>query len=219
MKTPILMMMVLCLSLTAAQAQKMKTADDSLSYSLGMMIASTLKTDYGVIDPELFSAAFDAVMNGKATLITEDESQTIMKAGTERIKMIKAEENKKAGADFLANNMKRPEVTALPSGLQYEVIVMGDGAKPGAADKVRVHYHGTLIDGTVFDSSVDRGEPISFPLNRVIPGWTEGLQLMPVGSKWKLFIPYDLAYGDRAAGGQIKPYSTLIFEVELLDIE
>ena len=120
------------------------------------------------------------------------------------------------GKAFLAENAKRPEVTELESGLQYEIMKEGDGPKPTASDNVTCHYHGTLIDGTVFDSSVQRGQPASFPLNMVISGWTEALQLMPTGSKWKLFLPPHLAYGDRQAGAHIKPNSTLIFEVELL---
>ncbi len=123
------------------------------------------------------------------------------------------------GEKFLAENAKKQGVFTTASGLQYEVIKMGDGPKPKATDKVKTHYHGTLINGKVFDSSVERGEPISFPLANVIPGWTEALQLMPVGSKFRLFIPYQLAYGERGAGADIKPYSALIFEVELLGIE
>lgn len=120
------------------------------------------------------------------------------------------------GKAFLAENAKRDEVTELASGLQYEIITAGDGPKPTATDNVTCHYHGTLIDGTVFDSSVQRGQPASFPLNMVITGWTEALQLMPTGSKWRLYLPPNLAYGDRQAGAHIKPNSTLIFEVELL---
>ena len=137
----------------------------------------------------------------------------------------KAEENKilygdniEKGENFLAENGKREGVVTTTSGLQYEIIKKGNGATPTANDKVRVHYHGTLIDGTVFDSSIDRGEPAEFGVSQVIKGWTEALQLMPVGSKWKLYIPYDLAYGDKEVSEEIKPYSTLIFEVELLDI-
>lgn len=126
--------------------------------------------------------------------------------------------NLKAGQDFLEANKTKPGIVSLPSGLQYEVITEGSGAKPLASNKVTCHYHGTLIDGTVFDSSVRRGQPATFPLNAVIKGWTEGLQLMPAGSKWRFFIPPHLGYGDRQAGGQIGPNSTLIFEVELLDI-
>ena len=127
-------------------------------------------------------------------------------------------DNKKQGEDFLATNKERPEVKTTESGLQYEIIKQGKGKTPTATDMVKVHYHGTLIDGTVFDSSIERNEPATFGVSQVIKGWTEALQLMPVGSKWKLYIPYDLAYGDREVSETIKPFSTLIFEVELLDI-
>ena len=130
----------------------------------------------------------------------------------------KASANLKAGQEFLAANKQKPGVTTLPSGLQYEVINEGTGIKPGAKSNVTCHYHGTLIDGTVFDSSVKRGQPATFPLNRVISGWTEGLQLMSVGSKWRFFIPPNLAYGERQTGSDIGPNSTLIFEVELLGV-
>jgi FKBP-type peptidyl-prolyl cis-trans isomerase FklB len=129
------------------------------------------------------------------------------------------ESNKEAGEQFLAENKKRDGVISLDNGLQYEILREGDGEKPDATDEVIVHYHGTLPNGTVFDSSVQRGESISFPLNRVIRGWTEILQLMPVGSKWKVYIPYQLGYGDRAAGPTIQPYSALIFEIDLLGIK
>jgi FKBP-type peptidyl-prolyl cis-trans isomerase FklB len=128
----------------------------------------------------------------------------------------KAEANLKAGQNFLEENKKRAEVVALPSGLQYEILVEGQGARPVATNKVTCHYHGTLIDGTVFDSSVRRGQPATFPLNGVIKGWTEGVQLMPAGSKWRFFIPPHLGYGERGAGAQIGPNSTLIFDVELI---
>jgi FKBP-type peptidyl-prolyl cis-trans isomerase FklB len=130
----------------------------------------------------------------------------------------KSSANLKAGQEFLAANKQKPGVTALPSGLQYEVIKEGTVIKPGARSNVTCHYHGSLIDGTVFDSSVERGQPATFPLNRVISGWTEGLQLMGVGSKWRFFIPPNLAYGDRQTGSDIGPNSTLIFEVELLGV-
>ncbi len=130
----------------------------------------------------------------------------------------KSSANLKAGQEFLAANKQKPGVTALPSGLQYEVITEGTGIKPLARNSVTCHYHGSLIDGTVFDSSVERGQPATFPLNRVISGWTEGLQLMGVGSKWRFFIPPNLAYGDRQTGSDIGPNSTLIFEVELLGV-
>lgn len=127
-------------------------------------------------------------------------------------------DNLKAGEAFLAANKQKPGVHELPSGLQYEIITEGTGPKPLATNKVTCHYHGTLIDGTIFDSSVKRGQPATFPLNMVIKGWTEALQLMPVGSKWKLFLPPNLAYGNRQTGAHIGPNSTLIFEVELLGI-
>src|ERR1700744_547904 len=130
----------------------------------------------------------------------------------------KSATNLKAGQDFLEANKNRPEVVALASGLQYEILVEGTGPKPAASNKVTCHYHGTLIDGTVFDSSVKRGQPATFPLNAVIKGWTQGLQLMPAGSKWRVFIPPHLGYGDRQVSAQIGPNSTLIFEVELIGI-
>jgi FKBP-type peptidyl-prolyl cis-trans isomerase FklB len=136
-----------------------------------------------------------------------------------QVKNERAAVNLKAGEDFLETNRQRPGVTALASGLQYEVIREGNGVKPGAASKVTCHYHGTLIDGTVFDSSVKRGQPANFPLNMVIKGWTEGLQLMPVGSKWRFFIPPDLGYGNRQVSAEIGPNSTLIFEVELIGVD
>jgi FKBP-type peptidyl-prolyl cis-trans isomerase FklB len=135
-----------------------------------------------------------------------------------QMKNEKAAANLKAGQDFLEENKKKPGVTVLPSGLQYEVITQGTGPKPSASNNVTCHYHGTLIDGTVFDSSVKRGQPATFPLNAVIKGWTEGLQLMPTGSKWRFFIPPQLAYGERQVSAQIGANSTLIFEVELLGI-
>ena len=135
-----------------------------------------------------------------------------------QMKSEKAAANLKAGLDFLEANKQKPGIIALPSGLQYEVITEGSGPKPTANSKVTCHYHGTLIDGTVFDSSVQRGQPATFPLNMVIKGWTEGVQLMPQGSKWRFYIPPQLAYGDRQVSAQIGPNSTLIFDVELIGI-
>jgi FKBP-type peptidyl-prolyl cis-trans isomerase FklB len=194
--------------------------NNRISYSLGVLVASNLKKD-GVtgVNADVVAAAINDVLAGNELKIdmptAQAEWQTFMQA-----QMSKGnEEALQRGLDFLAENKTREGVVELPSGLQYEVITMGDGPKPTATDRVNTHYHGTLIDGTVFDSSVDRGEPISFPVNGVIKGWTEALQLMPVGSKWKLFIPSELAYGSRGAGGAIGPNETLIFEVELLGIE
>lgn len=136
-----------------------------------------------------------------------------------QLKAEKSAANLKAGNDFLAANKQRTEVTALPSGLQYEVLVQGAGEKPQAHHEVTCHYHGTLINGTIFDSSVQRGRPASFPLSMVIKGWTEGLQLMPAGSKWRFFIPPHLAYGDRQVSAEIGPNSTLVFDVELISFK
>ena len=135
-----------------------------------------------------------------------------------QMKAEKAAANLKAGQDFLATNKSKPGVTELPSGLQYEILTEGTGAKPNASNKVTCHYHGTLIDGAIFDSSVQRGQPATFPLNQVIKGWTEGVQLMPAGSKWRFFIPPHLGYGDRQVSSVIGPNCTLIFDVELLSI-
>lgn len=131
----------------------------------------------------------------------------------------KVADNLKAGQDFLSENKSKPGVTELPSGLQYEILIEGSGNKPSATDTVKCHYHGTLIDGTIFDSSVQRGQPAEFPLNMVIKGWTEGVQLMPEGSKWRFFIPADLGYGNRQVSAQIGPNCALIFDVELLEIK
>lgn len=206
----------------AQEAKKPESLSERISYSYGLMIARQL-SDRGIeIDQAQFMAAFQSVLEKKEPLLNEDE---VSAAFSENQKMLDAKnvtgpdkENLDKGNAFLAENAKKEGVKTTASGLQYEVIKEGDGAKPKATDEVKVHYHGTLIDGKVFDSSVERGEPAEFPLNRVIPGWTEGVQLMSKGSKYRFFIPYDLAYGDRGAGADIKPYSALIFEVELLDI-
>ncbi len=165
----------------------------------------------------LISGLFGVLRNQKLAIPTSEAVEFIQteKDGAQADAKRIAEEE---GKTFLAENAKREEVVVLPSGLQYEVIKEGTGEIPTATDQVEVHYHGTLVDGTVFDSSIDRGEPAVFGVNQVIPGWTEALQLMPVGSEWKVYIPYDLGYGEQGAGGDIKPYSTLIFDVKLLSI-
>ena len=157
-------------------------------------------------------------MNGQNPAITYDEAKEVINTFFIKLQKEKLEINKKAGEEFLSINKDRAGVVELPSGLQYQVLKQGTGAKPKATDKVKCHYHGTLINGTVFDSSVERGQPAVFGVNQVIPGWVEALQLMPVGSKWRLFIPSNLAYGEHGAGEMIEPNSTLIFDVELLDI-
>lgn len=201
-----------------APAPVMKNALDSFSYAMGLSIASFYK-EQGVhnINSSLVVKAINDIKAGKP-LMNDTQANTCMVGYVQEIRGEKAAGNKKAGEAFLAENRKQPGVVSLPSGLQYQIIKESTGVKPAATDKVKVHYTGSLLDGTVFDSSVERGTPLEINVNGVIAGWIEALQLMPVGSKWKLFIPSHLAYGDNGAGPAIKPGSTLIFEVELLDI-
>lgn len=199
---------------------------DKISYSLGIGIGYQLKDMGGnklVIDD--FAQAIKDVIAGKEPKISPSEAQKIVNAFLAEIEAEntkKAEaagaEQKKAGETFLAENAKKEGVKVLPSGLQYTVIKEGTGKKPKATDNVKCHYEGTLIDGTMFDSSIKRGEPAVFPLNGVIAGWTEGLQLMAEGAKYRFFIPYNLGYGARGAGASIPPFSTLIFDVELIEV-
>ena len=200
-------------------AQKLNNEIDSVSYSLGVNIGENIKTQFPDIDLKNFEAAIKDVLddNKKPIISGADAQKTIQEYFTKQ--QAKASESVvEEGRKFLAENSKKENVVTLESGLQYEVIKTGEGAKPTLNDQVTTHYHGTLIDGTVFDSSVERGEPASFPVSGVIKGWTEALQLMNVGSKWRLFVPYDLAYGERGAGPKIGPFTTLIFEVELISI-
>ncbi|MCC6726200.1 MAG: FKBP-type peptidyl-prolyl cis-trans isomerase [Saprospiraceae bacterium] len=184
-----------------------------MSYAMCVVKGQNLnKQNMTNIDYAMFDKALQAAVAGKETKM---DFNTANKLVTE----YQVREKQAVGKKFLEENGKRKGVVTLPSGLQYEVLVEGAGEMPKTTDKVKVHYTGTLIDGTVFDSSVKRGEPIVFPVTGVIKGWVEALQLMKTGSKWKLFIPYNLAYGERGAGANIGPYSTLIFEVELISIE
>jgi len=204
----------------------LKNEVDSVSYAIGLSVARFYKqANLTNINTAMLVKAINDVKNNGKLVMSEEQANTcmtnFMHKAQEEISKAQAERaagNKKIGEEFLAANKNKPGVVALPSGLQYMVMKEGNGPKPGPTDKVKVHYHGTLIDGRVFDSSVDRGQPIELSVNGVIPGWTEALQLMPVGSKWRLFIPSNLAYGDQQAGPLITPGSTLIFEVELLDI-
>jgi len=201
--------------------QTMGAQDNAeMSYSLGVIVAQNLKKQ-GItdLDGDKFAKAIKDVLAGNALEISFEDADSIFQDYSKKQQEMAHVGNKTAGEEFLATNGARSEVSTTASGLQYEVITEGTGAKPSLLDKVNVHYHGTLITGETFDSSVDRGEPISFPLNGVIVGWQEGLQLMTVGSKYKFYIPYNLAYGERAAGAAIKPFSALVFEVELLGIE
>lgn len=210
-------MLAFCLMLTIfSNAQ---TNMDSLSYSLGVLMAQSLqKQGISEIDAASYTKGVQDMMAGDSLDIDLSKANQIVQEYMQAQQAKQYEGIITKGKEFLSQNGQREEVTVLPSGLQYEVLKAGDGAKPQPSDKVTVHYHGTLLDGTVFDSSVDRGQPATFGVTQVIQGWVEGLQLMPQGAKWRLFIPYNLAYGERGAGGKIGPYSTLIFDVELLKI-
>lgn len=209
-----------CNQSTTSSNAKVETEADTVALALGYSIGENLKTQFPDVTPEFIAKGIVEAYQGKENPLFDSPQATdaairaYLSAESEK----KAEANKKAGEAYLEENAKKDGIQVTESGLQYEVIVEGDGEKPAAENTVKVHYHGTTIDGEVFDSSVDRGEPTTFPLNGVIPGWTEGLQLMPVGSKYKFYIPSDLAYGQRGAGNMIGPNSTLVFEVELLEI-
>lgn len=192
---------------------------DKVSYALGLSIGNNFQNS-GISNLQIedFVKGLNDVLSEAKPEINYDEAKQIINDFFMKLQQDKLENNKKAGAEFLAINRGRAGVVELPSGLQYQVLTKGDGSKPKATDKVKCHYHGTLINGTVFDSSVERGEPAVFGVSQVIPGWVEALQLMETGSKWRLFIPSPLAYGERGAGESIEPNSTLIFDVELLDI-
>lgn len=192
---------------------------DKVSYALGLSIGNNFQNS-GINDLQIedFVKGLKDILGGQTPEISYDEAKQVINDYFMKLQKEKFEINKKAGEEFLNINKGKAGVVTLPSGLQYQVLKQGEGAKPAASDKVKCHYHGTLINGTVFDSSVQRGEPAVFGVSQVIPGWVEALQLMPVGSKWRLFIPSDLAYGEHGAGDAIEPNSALVFDVELLDI-
>lgn len=193
---------------------------DKLSYSLGLSIATNMKGQgFDTINIAVLSKAFNDVYKGATPLLNEQDANATIQAYMQKAQSEKGGKNVAEGKAFLEANKSKPGVVTLPSGLQYLILKEGNGPKPAATDKVTTHYHGTLIDGTVFDSSVDRGQPATFPVNGVIQGWIEALQLMPTGSKWRLFVPSNLAYGERGAGGSIGPNTTLIFDVELISID
>lgn len=194
---------------------------NAVSYCIGLSVADSLmQQELGGINPTVMAEAIAAVFNGESSKYTPEEANGIIQAYLQDVTASKFEVYKAEGEAFLAENAKKEGVQTTASGLQYEIIEAGNGAKPVATDTVKVHYHGTLIDGTVFDSSVSRGMPATFGVHQVIKGWTEALQLMPVGSKYRLYIPQDLAYGAQPhPGGAIKPFMALIFDVELISIE
>jgi FKBP-type peptidyl-prolyl cis-trans isomerase FklB len=204
----------------------LKTPKDKASYAIGMNIGKGLHKDSVDVDPAILLRGLKDGMAGGKTLLTDDEAKSAMVAiqadlrKKQEAKMaIAGDANKKEGDEFLAQNKTKEGVVTLPSGLQYKILKEGTGPKPSATDSVVCNYKGTLIDNTEFDSSYKRGQPATFPVGQVIKGWTEALQLMPVGSKWQVFVPSDLAYGPRAPGGAIGPNATLIFEIELLSIQ
>jgi FKBP-type peptidyl-prolyl cis-trans isomerase FklB len=195
------------------------TQVEKFSYALGLSMASNLlQSRINAVDYDAMFAAIKDVMEGQKTLISHQDANQVIEEYFNNQQNIQGAINDREGIDFLAKNKLNSDIVELESGLQYRVIVNGEGAKPTITDKVKCHYHGTLINGTVFDSSVARKEPAVFPVNGVIKGWIEALQLMGIGAKWQLFIPPHLAYGDHGAGGPIGPKTTLIFEVELIAI-
>ncbi len=220
----------LCMALVVSPAcakekTELKTQKEKTSYAIGMNMATNLKTNAIDIDVDALVQGIRDSLAGKKTILTEDEAREMIMALQKDIQakmrekaQAQADKNKKEGEEFLAKNKEREGVKTLPDGLQYKIITEGKGKSPLATDMVTVNYRGTLIDGTEFDSSYKRGQPATFPVSGVIKGWTEALQLMKEGSKWQLFIPSSLAYGERGAGGTIGPDSTLIFEVELIKV-
>lgn len=216
------MLTLSCKTQDKVEDKKVELTSDKekASYALGMQIGNNL-AQQGVdqqLELELILQGLKDQIQG-TSILEVAETDAILQDFFGKIQKEQSGDKIAEGESFLKENAKRDEVVTLPSGLQYEVLKEGSGEKPSATSTVKTHYRGTLLNGTVFDSSYDRGEPTSFPVNQVIPGWTEALQLMKVGAKWKLYIPYNLAYGERGAGQLIGPYETLIFEIELLDIE
>lgn len=210
----------------AEDSQVLKTQKDKVSYTIGIDIGKAFKKQGLEIDSDLLVKGIKDSMAGNKLLVSEQEIREIMvglqrKMAAQEAEQQKklAEKNKGEGEAFLAENKKKAGVQTLPSGLQYKVIRPGTGKKPQKTDTVSTHYRGTLIDGTEFDSSYRRGKPASFPVGGVIPGWTEALQLMEEGAKWQLFLPANLAYGERGAGREIGPHAVLIFEVELISVQ
>jgi FKBP-type peptidyl-prolyl cis-trans isomerase FklB len=229
MRFRIIMSAVLSILAMAAFAfgeDELKSTEDKLSYSLGLNIGNSFKQQSIQVHPDIFLKGIKDGLVGGAHLLTDNEVSEIMLALNKELTERKAEYMKKLGeknstdaASFLAENKKKEGIKTLASGLQYKIINEGKGKSPKAADTVTVHYRGTLIDGKEFDSSYRRGEPATFPVNGVISGWTEALQLMREGAKWQLFIPSNLAYGDKGAGNVIGPNAALIFEVELIAVK
>jgi FKBP-type peptidyl-prolyl cis-trans isomerase len=232
MRIKFFLLFVVAISFIASSCQNagsgkkaLKTAVDSTSYAIGVLIAQQNKQILSTfpggeqIDRDLLSEGMRVALRGDSTLFSPAKASELISAYVQKEQNKIGQANLEAGNAFLEKNKTREGVITTPSGMQYEIIKQGTGSKPSTTDMVRVHYHGTMIDGKVFDSSVDRGQPAEFTLDQVIPGWTEALQMMSVGSKWKIYLPSNLAYGENGDGrGTIQPNTTLIFEVELLDI-
>ena len=201
---------------------KLETIEQRVSYGVGRQLGDQLRNNpFKDFDVSAVQAGLaDAIANAASQVSDEDlnEAFGVVSQKMQELEQAAAKEKSAEGEAFLAENAKRDEVTVTESGLQYEVLATGEGEKPTAESTVRTHYHGTFINGDIFDSSVDRGQPAEFPVGGVIAGWTEALQLMPEGSKWRLYVPYNLAYGERGSQGAIPPYATLVFDVELLAI-
>lgn len=203
-------------------SEEYTTVEQRVSYGVGRQMGDQLASNpFEGVDANAVAQGLKDSLAGKPSAVEESLLKAAFEEISKRMQEAEAEKASTLAADgeaFLAKNKEREEVSVTESGLQYEILTAGDGDKPEATSTVRTHYHGTLVNGTVFDSSVDRGEPAEFPVNGVIAGWTEALQMMGVGSKWRLYLPYQLAYGERGAGGAIGPYAALIFDVELLAI-
>jgi FKBP-type peptidyl-prolyl cis-trans isomerase len=228
MRSTVALAIVLLATGTAAAQERpaLETQKDKLSYALGMDLGKQLREKKVDVDPAVFGRGLADALSGSKLLLTDEEGRKLVTALQEEMRTREltrmaqeAQKNKKEGEAFLAANKAKEGVVTLPSGLQYKILKAGTGRKPTADDTVTCHYKGTFIDGTEFDSSYSRGTPTSFPVKNVIKGWTEALQLMPVGSKWQLFVPSELAYGSRGAPGKIGPDATLVFEVELIEVK
>lgn len=225
----ILIIAIMVSAVGGASAQKttdkkikmeLKSKNDQIGYSLGVVIGSNLqKQGFDTLNYELLCKGLKDVYEKGTLLISADSANKLLSDYAQTQQRAKTDQNIKEGIKFFEENGKRKGVVSLPSGLQYEVIKAGVGPKPIMTDKISAHYRGTFLDGKVFDSSIDRGQPATFPVNGVIQGWIEALVLMNVGSEWKLFIPYNLAYGEKGAPPNIPPYATLVFEINLLSIE
>ncbi len=221
LRTSILLIAAVLITTVSSFGQKqteLKTRMDTISYSIGVNIGKNLKLGDIEIDLDMMKKGFQDVIN-ENQMLTDEEINNAMIMLNQEMQEKMEKKAKAKGQDFLEENKKNDSVNVTESGLQYKVMTEGKGKKPAETDTVKVHYTGKLLDGTIFDSSVERGEPIEFPLNRVIPGWTEGLQLMKEGARYIFYIPYDLAYGAQGAPPNIGPYETLIFDVELIEVK